>query len=389
MGKNESKIKRNNEKKITLSSKIRKEFICPLCNKKFNGNMTFLQLNQHLFRCGNIYSKPGKKSSRSLNDKSRNFSFNNNDSKNSPDANRDNRLKFNSSMNHKEQMNIMSPTMTNKNLIFNLIYENKNKNKQEKNFNQNKNKKINYVKTNTPPQTLVGTFDERYNGLKEYLNMKKKQMNISTVINGENIKKLLLKIKECNLYLQSTFIIDNDNKFSLNDMVMKYFELMIEINKINIINGKSIAVSLKNNIDFELLGYILAILLIYQECKIKYKLPQLLCKLLINEKLSLNDIQYENKELYDNLIKIKKEEDISELDIYFKCDGDDLITNGGNIKVDENNVEDYIDIMIQHEIQKYKKEIEIIQDSVFQFVPKNYIYNFTGEELYQIMNKFV
>ncbi len=387
MGKNESKIKRNNEKKITLSSKIRKEFICPLCNKKFNGNMTFLQLNQHLFRCGNIYSKPGKKSSISLNDKSRNFSFNNNDSKNSPDANRDNRIKFNSSMNHKEQMNIMSPTMTNRNLIFDLIYENKNKNKQEKNFNQNK--KINYVKTKTPPQTLVGTFDERYNGLKEYLNMKKKQMNISTVINGENIKKLLLKIKECNLYLQSTFIIDNDNKFSLNDMVMKYFELMIEINKINIINGKSIAVSLKNNIDFELLGYILAILLIYQECKIKYKLPQLLCKLLINEKLSLNDIQYENKELYDNLIKIKKEEDISELDIYFKCDGDDLITNGGNIKVDENNVEDYIDIMIQHEIQKYKKEIEIIQDSVFQFVPKNYIYNFTGEELYQIMNKFV
>jgi hypothetical protein len=286
-------------------------------------------------------------------------------------------------MNYKEQMNILSPTSTKSNKIFNLIC------KDIKMKNAKQNNQISYIKANTPPQTLVGTFDERYNQLKEYFDLKKKQMNISNVISGENIKKLLLKIKECNLYLQSTFIIDNDNKFSLNDMVIKYFELMIEINKINVINGKSIAISLKNSIDFELLGYILAILLIYQECKIKYKLPQLLCKLLINEKLSLNDIQYENQELYNKLIKIKKEDDISELDIYFKCDGDDLITNGGNIKVDENNLEDYIDIMIQYEIQKYKKEIERIQDSVFQFVPKNYIFNFTGEELYQIVNKFV
>jgi hypothetical protein len=381
MGKNESKMRKNNEKKITLSSQIGKDFSCPLCNKKFNGNMTFFQLNQHLYRCGSIHSKPGNKC-KSLNIKSKNFSFNYNDSKITSETNRD-KFKFNLSMNYKEQMNILSPTSTKSNKIFNLIC------KDIKMKNAKQNNQIGYIKANTPPQTLVGTFDERYNQLKEYFDLKKKQMNISNVISGENIKKLLLKIKECNLYLQSTFIIDNDNKFSLNDMVIKYFELMIEINKINVINGKSIAISLKNSIDFELLGYILAILLIYQECKIKYKLPQLLCKLLINEKLSLNDIQYENQELYNKLIKIKKEDDISELDIYFKCDGDDLITNGGNIKVDENNLEDYIDIMIQYEIQKYKKEIERIQDSVFQFVPKNYIFNFTGEELYQIVNKFV
>ena len=118
-------------------------------------------------------------------------------------------------------------------------------------------------------------------------------------------------------------------------------------------------------------------------------MPQLLCKLLNNEKLTLNDIQYENKELYEYLIKIKKEDDFSELDIYFVCDGDNLILNGNNIKVDENNIEEYLDKMIEYEIQKYKKEINEIQDSVFQFVPKNYIFNFTGEELYQIVNKFV
>ena len=172
-------------------------------------------------------------------------------------------------------------------------------------------------------------------------------------------------------------------------MVNKYFELMIEKNKINVINGKSIAISLKNNIDYELMGYILAILLIYPEYKIKYKLPNLICKLLINEKIDLNDIQYENKELYDKLIKIKREDDFSELEIYFIYDGDELISDGDKIKVDENNIEDYINKMIEYEIKKYKKEIEKIQDSVFQFVPKNYIFNFTGTELYQIINKFV
>ena len=100
-------------------------------------------------------------------------------------------------------------------------------------------------------------------------------------------------------------------------------------------------------------------------------------------------MQYENKELYEYLIKIKKEEDFSELDIYFICDGVDLILNGNTIKVDENNIEEYFDKMIEFEIQKYTKEINKMRDSVFQFIPKNYILNFTGEELYQIVNKFV
>ena len=40
-------------------------------------------------------------------------------------------------------------------------------------------------------------------------------------------------------------------------------------------------------------------------------------------------MQYENKELYDNLIKIKNENDLSELDdIYFICEGNDLIIDG-------------------------------------------------------------
>ena len=390
MGKSESKIKKLNGNKITLSSKIKIDFNCPLCNKKFAGSMTYLQLNQHLFRCGNIHSKPTSSLNMKMNIKD-NFSFSNTNSKYMNESIRENK-RYNGSTSFKEQS-----IKDNFNYIIRGNNSKNNRKKNHKNntiFNGSISKSINNIKheelsSYSPPQTLEGTFEERYKKLREYFELKKKQMNQSITISGPNIRKLLYKIKDCNLYLNSTFVIDNNNKFSLNDIVTKYFELMIEDNKIHVINGKSLAINFKNKIDFELLGYILAILFIYKECKIKYKLPQLLCKLLIDENISLNDIQYENKELYDKLIKMKKEDDISDLDIYFIYDGEDLITNGSTIKVDEDNIENYFNKMIEYEIVKYKKEINQIKDSVFQFVPKNYIFNFVGEELYQILNKFV
>ena len=394
MGKSESKHKI--EKKITVSSRIQRDFICPLCNKKFTGNMTYQQLNQHLYRCGNINSKGGT----SINCKLRkDFSLNNIEIKNLSETYRDkNTFNFNIGIKEQKIENLKSSKGKNKYSSSRIIKSNYILNDNENPVNINENNNSNNANKNLMeeyfiqnPQPREGTFEERYNNLKEYFELKIKQMNQSITINAENLKKLLFKIKDCNLYLKSTFVIDEENnKFSLNDMVIKYFELMIEKKKIDIINGKSIAISLKSKLDFELLGYILAILIIYDDCKIKYKLPQLLCKLLIKEKLTLNDMQYENKELYDNLIKIKNENDLSELDdIYFICEGNDLIIDGNKIKVDENNIEEYIDKMINYEILKYKKEINLMQDSVFQFVPKNYIINFTGEELYRIMNKFV
>lgn len=394
MGKSESKQKI--KKKITVSSRIQTDFICPLCNKKFTGNMTFQQLNQHLYRCGNINFKGGT----SMNCKLRkDFSFNKIDIKNLSETNRD-KNSFNFGLGIKEQKieNLKLSHGKNKYESSKIINSNYILNENENPVNPNENNIDNKINKNLLEeyfiqnrQPLKGTFEERYNNLKEYFELKKKQMNQSLTFNADNLKKLLFKIKDCNLFIKSTFIIDEENsKYSLNDMAIKYFELMIEKKKIEIINGKSISISLKSKLDFELLGYILAILIIYDDCKIKYKLPQLLCKLLIKEKLSLNDIQYENKELYDHLIKIKNENDLSELDdIYFIYEGNDLIIDGNKIKVDENNIEEYIDKMINYEILKYKKEITLMQDSVFQFVPKNYIINFTGEELYRIMNKFV
>jgi hypothetical protein len=59
MGTYESKNKKLGNK-LSISSKIKEEFNCPLCNKKFTENMTFVQLNQHLKRCGNIHNNSSK-----------------------------------------------------------------------------------------------------------------------------------------------------------------------------------------------------------------------------------------------------------------------------------------------------------------------------------------
>jgi hypothetical protein len=239
---------------------------------------------------------------------------------------------------------------------------------------------------------IIGTFEERINQMSEYLNLKKSQYKAEFIIKGENVFQLLEQLKNISIYQKIVLILktkENEKKLNLNDLIFQYFDLMIKLKYIEIINGKTIALSFRNKIDYELLGYILAILLIYPDIKINYKLPKLICKILINEKLSLNDIQYENESFYDYILKLKNKNDFSKLDLYFNYEGYDLVPNGNEIKVDEYNFEEYIDKMIEYETNKYIKKINIIRDSVFRYIPKSYIMNFKGDELYQIFNRLI
>ena len=371
MGKSESKPKKEINK-LSVKSKLNQEFICPYCNKKFTGNMTYIQLYQHLKRC-----------------EKRNQSYNNINSEakigfscdeyiyNNPKNNNNKikrRIRKYSSLILKE---ISKNNRINYNLNFaksndDVILENEKKN--EKN-----DKKI------------IGTFDERYNHMLEYFALKKSQFKANLVIKGENILQLLKELKENNLYENIILILqlkEEEKQYTLIEFVFQYFDYMIKNKNIKIINGKTISFSFcQKKIDFEIFGYILAILLIYSEYKINYKLPHLICKLLLNEKLDLNDIQYENKSLYDYLFKLKNGNDFSELNIYFNYEEKDLISNGSKIKVNEYNCEIYIDKMIEYEINKFKKEIDIMRSALFNYVPKNYLINFRGDELYRIFNR--
>ena len=374
MGTSESRNKKLGNQ-LSISSKIKEEFNCPLCNKKFTENMTFVQLNQHLKRCGNIhnYSSKNARSFRRID------------------------LSFDNDRNKKIQNNnniIKTPIRRYGSIILEEISKNKKldfifseEKSLEKIISINDKKKRGYNKVK-----IIGTFEERINQMSEYLNLKKSQYKAEFIIKGENVFQLLEHLKNISIYQKIVLILktkENEKKLNLNDLIFQYFDLMIKLKYIEIINGKTIALSFRNKIDYELLGYILAILLIYPDIKINYKLPKLICKILINEKLSLNDIQYENESFYDYILKLKNKNDFSKLDLYFNYEGYDLVPNGNEIKVDEYNFEEYIDKMIEYETNKYIKKINIIRDSVFRYIPKSYIMNFKGDELYQIFNRLI
>ena len=374
MGTSESRNKKLGNQ-LSISSKIKEEFNCPLCNKKFTENMTFVQLNQHLKRCGNIhnYSSKNARSFRRID------------------------LSFDNDRNKKIQNNnniIKTPIRRYGSIILEEISKNKKldfifseEKSLEKIISINDKKKRGYNKVK-----IIGTFEERINQMSEYLNLKKSQYKAEFIIKGENVFQLLEQLKNISIYQKIVLILktkENEKKLNLNDLIFQYFDLMIKSKYIEIINGKTIALSFRNKIDYELLGYILAILLIYPDIKINYKLPKLICKILINEKLSLNDIQYENESFYDYILKLKNKNDFSKLDLYFNYEGYDLVPNGNEIKVDEYNFEEYIDKMIEYETNKYIKKINIIRDSVFRYIPKSYIMNFKGDELYQIFNRLI
>ena len=367
MGISDSRTKKH-EKKLLISSKIAQEFNCPLCNKKFTGKTTFIQLNKHLKKCDK--TQKNLKSTKRIG-----LSFDDNTNQIS------NEIKG-SIRKYRKHSSVILKEISKNMKIDNFFMKENSSGKFSKNEQEGKN----YDKK------IIGSLEDRLNQMNEYFCLKKNQNKNEIIIKGENIFQLFNKLKQCNIYEKIAFFLQTneiEKKIEINELIFQYFDLMIKEKNIEIINGKTILLSFDNNIDFELFGYILAILLIYPNCRINYKLPKLICKLLINEKICLNDIQYENKSIYDFLTEIKNKNDFSNLNLYFYYERNYLIPNGNKIKVDEYNLEEYINKMVEFEINKHIKKIDIIKDSMFRYVPKNYIMNFKGEELYQIFNRLL
>ena len=94
--------------------------------------------------------------------------------------------------------------------------------------------------------------------------------------------------------------------------------------------------------DYEMLWIILSILFIYPEIKLKYKLCLILCKILVNQRLELNDIKYVNNELYNSLFNLRQDKNVSNRGLVYYYEGNELLIDGKNIKVTSKNVFDHI-----------------------------------------------
>jgi len=353
--------------KTSIFSKVDEDIKCPLCQRTLSKGTTYIELNFHLYYCDK------KKISRSNSD------FVNCNFIAQKDSQNIIPIKYNSDT--KISKNILKEDDMIKNTVNDLqlaIDYNEIEDMYEEEI-KNINKNING--------------NEKYFELRNFINRKKSQMNYNMTIKSNSYTKLFKSLKEINLYFDIKLIYEKKNKVekicSLNYILDKYIRIMVKFQIYEIVYEENIlSFSFRNkNVDFEMIGIILTILFIYPEIKIKYKFPMILFKMILNQKLSLDDIKYENKKLYNKLITLINFRNVSELNLYYTYNDNELILGGSNIKIDENNLYDYIEKVVNFEMNKYKKKINIIKTIIFQFIPKKFILSFNAEQLDKIINK--
>ena len=323
MGKTPSK-----QKRVKLSSKLPHKVQCPLCDEDFTTNSTYNQLNQHLFRCGNIL--------------------------------------------HKSKL-FTGQTTTGINDEFQLVID----------YNSTTQKQEEEKIVHTTPID----FNTKYNELKSFIKVKTEQMSQHCEVIADSFEGVLEKMKNINIYDNISITIGENEKLTLSQCLDKYFDDMVEKNIFSVINGKTLAFDFNKKIDWELLGILIVALLIHSETTIKYKINTLLCKMLQKQRVILNDIQYIDITLYEQLNKLTHEDDIDSQNIYYTANEDELVVGGKTMKVNENNLLDYIDKRVNYEVMKYKEKIVLIRKGIYGFIPEKDILIFTGDEFYQIINR--
>ena len=397
MGKIESKNEIKHKKGI--NSKIRTDIVCPICNVLLKGSTTYIQLNNHLKECeyhlreinsGRI-EIPKIKPNKIKSDKN----LTNGKFQEMLDENYLNNVKMQSKKEdlinsephratHKKSIN--SSDMSNGNSLndYQLVID----------YNNTKNPDLyeEKLKNDGKKEQII----DKYTQLGRFLNNKKNLMNFDFNIECNNYKEIFYAIKNCNIYYNTKFTLKNINPTSsskkpkvlnLNIVLNKYLEFMIKNQVYWNVNDIIFFSFNSQKVDYEMLGIILSILFIYPEIKLKYKLPLILCKIIVNQRLELNDIRYTDIELYNNLYALSKDKDINSKGLVYFYEGNELLIDGKNTKVTSHNVFDYIEKLINYQFRKYKKEINIIKTNLFQFIPKKYIFYFNGEELFRIINR--
>ena len=397
MGKIESKKEKIIKESINCD--IKAQIQCPICNKILNGAITYDQLNNHLRQCNYLSKK--------------NLIKNNNDDIN---------IISHRNLNHKNYEDMIDKRYINKNKINmknNNISSSEPSRKCKKSLNSSGKSNVDSINdvqlvidyNNTKNHDLYeeklknegkkSEIYDKYSQLRRFLLNKKNLMNFDMNIECKSNKELFNAIKNCNIYYNTKFILhkninSNSTKagkikkpkvLSLNLAINKFIDIMIKNDIFRIIDNTFFFSFNSKQVDYEMIGVILSALFIYPEIKLRYYIPLILCKILINQRVDLSDIKYINNELYNKLYNLTKDKNINDKDLVYFYEGNELLIDGKNIKVNNSNVYDYIEKIINYEMRKHKDEIKIIKTNLFQLIPKKYIFSFNGEELYRIINR--
>ena len=409
MGKIESKPEI--KEKIGTNCEIKADIKCPICNQLLKSTTTYNELNDHLKQCEynlrdvqceyNLKDVHSEYNLRDIQSDRINTRQNNKkDNKNLKiqdmlDSNYINNARMQNQKEeliksepqrttHKKRINSTNSSNCNTVNDFQLVID----------YNNTKNHDLyeEKLKNDGKKEQIL----DKYWQFRRFLINKKNLMNFDLKVECKNYKEIFYAIKKCNIYYNTKFILlknSNSNSpiskkpkiLNLDYALNKYLDLMVKKNIFTIINNTLYFSFINKKVDYEMIG--ISILFIYPEFKLKYKLPLILCKLIVNQRLELNDIKYTNNEIYNSLYTLSKDKNIKSKGLVYLYEGNELLINGKNIKVTNRNIFDYIEKIINYQFRKYKNEINIIKSNLFQFIPKKYILYYNGEEIYCIINR--
>ena len=392
MGSNESKEEKNI--RTLLNCNLKEQIKCPICNKFLDLKITYNQLNMHLRQCDNMNNSKinnANQTDRGIANKIlKNIKIDYEDmiDKKYLNANKNNNL-INSEPKRKSRISRSSSGEQGTINDFQLVID----------YNNTKNHDLYEEKLKNEGKKAA--LYDKYSQLRRFLINKKNLMNFDINIECKSNNELFNAIKNCNVYFNTKFILSKSehpvsNKtgklkkpkvLSLNLAINKYIDIMIKNNIFYIIDNTFFFRFNTEQVDYEMIGIILSILFIYPEIKLRYFVPLFLCKILVNQNLELSDIQNINDKLYKELSDLSKDKNINKKGLVYFYEGNELLIDGKNIKVNNNNVYDYIEKIINYENGKNKEKNKIIKTNLFNLIPKKYIFSFNGEELYRIVNR--
>ena len=355
MGQKHSLNKFKKKHILNINSKIKDYITCPFCQKVFDNNFNYNQLNSHLQECGINFSG----------------NFQNNE--------------------------IYSPR---EDINFNkIIFEDIN------NYNNN----INYIdKKNVNFELIIGEL--RSEILKRKISWEEGCCTI--VLNRENLlEESISQTKEIDIYKEWKINFIGETNYDAGGIMREWFTTLFKK-----LEGENLKLFVKSDNDdfsyiinpflkrteknfkyFDFIGKLMAKALI-DNITVNICFNKLIYKMILQEKVYFNELVFINKSLYDSINNLKNIQtndnaECTDLGLYYyieikdvneKIHCLDLINNGKEIPVTD--IDDYINKRIDFMIGLYEPFIKRIRDALFNIIPQDTIEIFTSDQFELLLN---
>ena len=409
-------------------------FICTKCYKVFYSRNHY---NNHISQCrynlnsninlnknnNNNIQRPNNNLNRNNNNLNR---PNNNLNRNNNNIQRPNNNlnRPNNNLNRNNNNNIQRSNInSNRNINIQIPNNNLNRNNMNLIYNDNLFDIGNFIQTQLlkEPKKILprgksdGTFDEKVQYLRYNLQEKKIDWTIGSdkiSINRENIlEDSISQFKKINPFKELKIEFKGEISLDAGGLIREWLTVLFNIlldektnlfeksdtDEISYIIKKSNIKNSENDIKYEFIGKLLGKALL-ENLTVNCCFNKIIYQLFLNEKITLNDLVFIDKPLYNslkNLIEMKNNgEDLSLFELYFsiqyyennKFITDELIENGNNILVTSDNLNNYIEKRIEYLIKTQKNSVELIKKGFNSIIPLTELKIFNSDQLSLLIN---